>query len=53
MRHHYSNWEEKWALVGKACAAKASEVKREILRQVEEELKELIGKRNRTFGLCL
>lgn len=51
MRHHYSNWEEKWALVNKAYAAKTSEEKREILCQVEEELKELIGKGIEHFGI--
>ena len=52
MRHHYPNWEEKWALVDKAHAAKTSEEKREILRQVEEELKELIGKGIEYFGVA-
>lgn len=51
MRHLYSNWEEKWALVDKAYTAKTSEEKREILRQVEEELKELIGKGIEHFGI--
>ena len=51
MRHLYSNWEEKWALVDKAHAVKTSEEKREILRQVEEELKELIGKGIEHFGI--
>ena len=51
MRHLYSNWEEKWALVDKAYAAKTSEEKRKILRQVEEELKELIGKGIEHFGI--
>ena len=51
MRHHYSNWEEKWAWVDKAYAAKTNEEKREILRQVEEELKELIGKGIEHFGI--
>ena len=51
MRHLYSNWEEKWALVDKAYTAKTSEEKRKILRQVEEELKELIGKGIEHFGI--
>ena len=52
MRHHYPNWEEKWALVDKAHAAKTSKEKHEILRQVEEELKELIGKEIECFSVA-